>query len=1010
MRYNFTKTILALLFGLTAKVAIAQVNITGTVKDVKGEALFGVSVYLEKTTRGAVTDLDGTFKIENVKPGNYVLVFSYVGFKTERATIQVVVGKNTVVNKTLKEDEKNLNEMVVVGYGVQRKSEVTGSVSRIGGEKLNDMPAPSFEAQLQGKAAGVQVTVGSGLAGSASVIRIRGIASISAGGDPLYVIDGIPITQDYFINGNSGAMNNNPLASINPDDIESIDILKDAAATAIYGSRGANGVIIVTTKRGKDGGLKMEAGAQVGISLPTARPNMLQSKEYLQLYQEAWENDGNTGLARLPGGVTWEQALKTNTNWVDEMIGVGMKQNYHVSASQTIKKLAYFANVSYNDNGSFLVGNSYQRLSGRLNADYTLNKNIKMGITSSLSRGQNNRVDAAWSGGLGAAMSTALPIYPIYNEDGSWFTGGTNPMRALKLKDWRTVELRALNGAYIEYYARKNLTIRAQASYDYMDLTDYIYEPKALINSTHEGVSKKNPNWISNYNYVLTANYQWKIGLRHTFESLVGNEYQRNIHASQRQEAFNMTRPFYKQKPEAANLNVFSNPEQVYAFLSYFGRVNYRFLDRYFAQVTARVDGSSRFGLNNRYGFFPAVSAGWIISREEFMKSYKAISYAKLRASIGRNGNANLPNYQRFGTYSPAENQIRYAGNPTTYPTRLANDNLRWETSVVTDVSLDMGFFKDRITGELAYYFKRSKDVLAELQVPKSSGFSNYWDNVGQINNSGIELNMNARVIDKPSFKWNLSFNVARNFNKIVSIGVYSEDAVSGGTNDTRVVIGSPVGTNFLVRFSHIEAETGKPVYLDINGNKTYKWDPADRVAVGSVLPKAVGGITNQFTYKGWDVSMMWIYSFGANIYESSAKRQLGVVTDWNMREDLHDRWRKPGDQSEFPVLTQNTATYGSATPWINTTQWLHSGDYLRLRNLTIGYTLPKVWANQIKMNQIRAFVIATNFITITKFPGLDPEIARDFDNSTDRNMSANITYLTPPQEKSFSLGVNLSF
>lgn len=1010
MKRIFTLSLLGIVVLLTTITTADAQSIFGKVTDEKGESLLGVSVYLEGTTKGASSDINGLYRISDLDSGTYTLVFSYVGFVVEKQTVHLALKENKEINKKMKEDAQLLGESVIVGYGVQRKREVTGSVTTLNADEINDMPAPSFEAMLQGKAPGVQVIVGSGLAGSGSVIRIRGIASISAGGDPLYVIDGIPITQNYFIRGNSGAMNNNPLAAINPDDIESIQILRDAAATAIYGSRGANGVILVTTKRGKSGKLKVDFGASTGISLPTAKPNMLNSEQYLQLYQEAWENDGNTGLAKLPGGITWEQAKKTNTNWVDQMIGVGWKQNYHLSASKGTDKYTYYANVSYSKNGSYLVGNSYDRLSGRFNFDYNITKNLKVGMNTSISRGQNNRVNAGWSGGLGAAMSTALPIYPIKNEDGTWFTGGSNPVRIQELFKWRTVENRAINGGFIEWYPIKDLTIRAQASYDYMDITDRTYEPKELINSTHAGTAREYPNWINNYNTILTANYSKKINRKHYFNFMLGTEYQRSIMESKSVEITDISGPSWSHTGADSNTTTFSNPRQISAFLSYFGRVNYSFRDRYFFQVAARVDGSSRFGINYRYGFFPAFSAGWLISNEEFMRGYKWISFAKLRASIGKNGNASIPNYQRFGTYSPAENQIQYNGNPTTYPTRLENPNLRWETSIVTDVSLQLGFLKDRIQAEIGFYNKNTSDVLASLSVPKSTGFATYWDNVGSIYNRGIEFVATFHAIDRKKFKWTIVLNAARNYNKITSIGVYSEDAVSGGTNDTRIVVGSPVGTNFLVRFSHVDAQTGRPVYLDINGNQTYTWSPSDRVPVGSVLPKAIGGFTNTFRVRNWELSMLWAYSIGANIYESSAKRQLGVITDWNMRTEIFDRWRKPGDEATYPRLTLETQTYGSGTPWINTTQWVQDGSYARLRNLSIGYNAPEKFAKRLKLAGVKATFIATNIITITKFKGLDPEIARDFEDATDRNMSPNIVYLTPPQEMTFNLALNLSF
>jgi hypothetical protein len=327
---------------------------------------------------------------------------------------------------------------------------------------------------------------------------------------------------------------------------------------------------------------------------------------------------------------------------------------------------------------------------------------------------------------------------------------------------------------------------------------------------------------------------------------------------------------------------------------------------------------------------------------------------------------------------------------------------------------MELGMFQDRVVFEYSYYNKKATDVLLQVSLPPSTGYENYWDNVGEILNRGHEFAIKTRNL-VGTFQWDTDLNFSRNYNEIQSIGDYSEDAVSGGTNDTRVVVGEPVGTNFLVKFSHVDAETGKPVYLDINGEETMEWSPNDRVTVGSVLPKMVGGMTNNFRYKKWNAALVVVWSLGANIYDSSSKRQLGVVTDWNMRTELYNHWRQPGDQQEgdelmYPRLTQNTETYGSGTPWINTDMWLKGGDYLRFRRLAVGYTFDPIKIGKGNITNLRVEGSITNFLTITNFEGLDPEIARDFEDNTDRNMSQNITYLTPPQEKTYNLSINLNF
>jgi hypothetical protein len=351
------------------------------------------------------------------------------------------------------------------------------------------------------------------------------------------------------------------------------------------------------------------------------------------------------------------------------------------------------------------------------------------------------------------------------------------------------------------------------------------------------------------------------------------------------------------------------------------------------------------------------------------------------------------------------------------FPLKLENQNIRWETSNNYDIAIEAGFFKDRLTVELDYYRKETKDVLMYLAIPASIGFGNYWDNVGGILNQGLEFSFKSRNIINKDFQWSTNFNVARNFNEITSLGVYTEDAVSGGTNDTRVVVGKPVGTNYLIRWSRVDPANGKPIYLDINGNETYVYSNTNRTAVGKIIPDAIGGMTNTFRYKNWDLSILIIYSFGSNIYESSQKRQASLVTDWNMDERVYDRWQKPGDVSHFPRMTRDYRTYGLPDEWSNTTLWLKDGSYARLRNLTVGYNLSSASCKKMKLTSMRVSAIATNLFTWTNYDGLDPEIGRDSEGSNNgdlnssRNMgSQNITYLTPPQEKTFSVQVNIEF
>lgn len=1037
MRNNILWTLTGLLAG---GVLHAQ-TVTGVVRESKGETLPSASVLADGGKQGVFTGPDGRYTLK-LTPGSHTIEFSFIGYVKQRRTVELTAGQTLTLDIVLKEDAVAIGDVVVVGYGVQRRKEVTGSIAQVDAKQITAIQTPSFEAALQGQAAGVQVSQSSGVAGAGSLVRVRGVASISAGGDPLYVVDGIPITQEYFLRGNSGAMNNNPLASINPNDIESVEILKDAAATGIYGSRGANGVILITTKRGRKG-TTFEYSSRVGWGTAASRPNMTDTETYLSLRQEAWENDGGTGYVWLPNVTSplddpetrraaYQNALLTNTDWVGQTIGTGLKNAHSFGVRHGAEKYSLYGGIAYDDNQSYLLGNSYERISGRMNIDYRPIDRLTITGSTSISQGRNNRIDAAWSGGLGDAMSNALPYYPVrYDSDvlgdngdtlhraGEYFLwfdewGGTkNPVAVRELKKWRTTESRSISNLQLIYRLADDLHFKASGGFDYMHLREDQFNPGALSITTDLGTANRYANYILNWNYNATLDYAYELDDTQRLDFLVGSEFQRTDNFGYGLFFPNATGPVYEvdslsQEAASANRTV-NNPSQ-HSFLSYFARANYTLKDRYFFQATARVDGSSRFGRENRYGFFPSVSAGWVISDEPWFQS-ESVSFLKMRTSWGRTGNAALPDYARFGTYSARDNGITYAADSILFPLQPENPTLRWETSQTWDASVEMGLWKDRVTLQLAAYHKRSEDVLMNVSTPASMGFSNLWDNVATILNRGVEFSIKSRnLVGK--FEWTTDLNIARNYNELEDIGNYTPDAVSGGTNDSRVIVGRPVGSFYLVEHSHVDPATGLPVYLDLNGNETFDYNNDIRKYVGDGLPDIIGGMTNSFRYGRFDLSALATFSIGAKIFDSSAKRQLGVVSGWNMRTEKLDRWRQPGDEATYPRLTLDETTYGlpSGFPWWNTSLFVYDASYLRLRNLTVGYNLPDFDLGKTQFQSFRLAFNVTNLFTITNFPGLDPEVVRDFENAQDRNMSPNVTYLTPPQERAFTFSLTTNF
>lgn len=992
----------------------------------------GVSIAEKGTSNGVISDADGNYSI-SVGP-NATLVFSFVGMTSQ----EVTVGNQTSISIAMVSDVTSLSEVVVVGYGTQAKREVSGSISTVKGDKIMAVPTPSFEAALQGQAAGVQVIQGSGIAGSGSVIRIRGIASVSANGDPLYVVDGIPITANNFLqeaNWQNGAMNNNPLSAINPNDIESIEILKDASASGIYGSRGSNGVILITTKRGKNrtGKPVFEFSANVGTSSPVAKPNLYNSKQWLAVRQEAWELDGNTGAVWLPGysSVTstpaerlaaYQEASQHDTDWWDLVTQTGIKQQYNLSTSFTKKKFNVFLGASYSDNQSYIAGNQLKRYSARGNVDYTVSEQFDVSLSSSYSRGVNKRVRVAYTGGLGLAMSTALPIYPVYDENGDYFRtsasgNGNNPLFERDNFEGYTVDDRTINNLTLRYKPLKGLKLTLSGGYDRLNQNNDIWQSAALLGQAYNE-AERDTRIVDNFNVSGLAEYDYSISENQKLKVMIGSEYQQSVTSGVNNEVYqglDVRSTMFRNEGNFSNETRIANrlfvvEDDKWSFLSFFARANYSIKDKYFIQGTARADGSARFGPNNRYGFFPVLSGAWVISEEEFLKSNSVVSFMKLKAGFGITGNANFQNNQWIGTYTLNPNPV-YNGQPIRYPDKVENPDLKWETTKNFDLGLETSFFNDRIEAEIGYYQKNTEDVIMNLTIPNYNGFGSFYGNVGKIKNQGVEFTLSTVNFERESFKWTTSFNIAYNTNKVVSIGGYTPDAVSGGTNDTRIVEGYPLGTNYLIRFSHVDPATGRPVYLDKDGYETFDYnEERDRVPVGDVLPDAVGSFTNTFTYKGFDLSFMFVFVIGGDIYDSSSKRQLSFLSDWVTREDLNDRWRNPGDIAKYPKPTLTPSEHGNSKEWFNTDMWIYDASYMRLRSVTIGYNLPSDLLSKVKISKARVSLSGMNLLTFTKFPGLDPEVIRDFDNQTDRNMSPNITYLTPPQERSFNLSLNVTF
>jgi TonB-linked SusC/RagA family outer membrane protein len=1043
----------------------AQGRITGKVVDEDSNApLGGVSIKVALgggKVIGAFVGKDGKYEVRNVPAGTYEVTASYIGFKSQKKKVTVPESGDAVADFAMALDLLLLEEAVVVGYGTKQRRELTGAVATIQAKELENLPVTTIQGALQGKLSGVQVVQANGMPGSAFTIRVRGVGSISANSSPLYVVDGIPITTgDFGGDGGFGAnsvrsMNTDALSDLNLNDIESIDVLKDAAAAAIYGARAANGVVLITTKRGKAGITKISANYQQGYVSASNRLPLLNAQEWVDLYSEAWRNDGRTGEPQLPRGITREQALTRGTNWMDLILRTGLMREANISASGGNEKTQFFIGGTYRFEEGYVITNDFERIAGRLALDHQASDILKIGGSISINNNTNNRVPTAWGGGLGAAQSEALVIFPQTNPDGSLFFPRNqfpflNPIAQLKNRNFTTTTLRTLANIYgeLKIPGVEGLMLRSQAAIDVQDQQERAYvsaiiQPNNLPRGDDRRVNTFNWNSETYLTFDRTFDDIHKINI------VAGLSAQQSRQRSVGIFAQNFPNETINNPAAASGIQGYGG-ESAFGFVGYFGRLSYTLMDKYLLGASVRWDGSSRFGRENQFGFFPSASLSWIVSQEDFLKGNDILSFLKLGASWGLTGNAEIPDFGWRGTYGsgPAS---QYNGQPGTFPTRIENPFLTWERASSVDIAADFGLLGDRISGRINYFTRTNFDLLLNVAIPGSSGFNSVLQNVGRVENAGLEFSARSYIISTPDFSWVTDFNVTWLRNRVIDNANLPPDAV-GGPGETRTLPGFPLGSFFINRFAGVQASDGmvrvrrrvndqsvqqqtrfnsnfpnnreqiagrfvdttvfirggSPLFLDIDGNLTDEYNLADRVPQGNPYPTFIGGWTNTFNFKGFDVSILLTFQTGNNIYDDAGKRLIGNIGfggGWNQMRQTLNRWRQQGDVTDVPRLTLNASQRD-----INTTRFLYDGSFARLRNITIGYTFPESIVSAIGISRLRIYGMAQNLAVFTSFPGWDPELVRDVDAGQASNLGQGVTYLTPPQSRVFSFGINLDF
>lgn len=1000
----------------------ANITVKGTVTDEKGEKLPGVSIAIKGTTRGSTTNINGEFSI-TVSDNKAILVFSFVGYEPQ----EILINNQTNLNVTLKTDTKILDEVVVVGYGTVKKRDLTGSVVSIGSKELSEQPISSFNQALQGRVSGVQITNSSNAPGGGITVRVRGGNSISASNDPLYVIDGFPITNPSPASGSyNSASFPNPLASINPSDIESIEVLKDASATAIYGSRGANGVVLVTTKRGKEGQSNIDFEAYYGsqeitkmLDLVTAAQHTAGKNEQLRNLGFAERYGYTVAYPKKP------EEYGVGTNWQKEIYRVAPMQNYQLSFSGGTDKLRYAITGNYFNQDGIVITTNFKRYNMRLNLDAKINNKLKVGTNFTVSRSINNNVNEIGANGVIGAAVTISPASPVYDANGNYqllnvgpgsgFSSYPNPVAVANTSTNKLLSDRVLGNVFADISIVEGLTGRISVGADIFNTRRNIfYTPQTLVANTVNGYGSNGTSNNLNLLNENTLTYSKTIN-NHAFDVVTGVTFQSN----REERTFAEAQDFPNYTLGANNIGLANKPlpatgsVQEWGLNSYLGRINYRLNDRYLLTLTGRIDGSSRFGKNNKYGFFPSGALAWRVSDENFLKNSKTISDLKLRVSYGITGNDGIGLYNSLSSYATGRTVFGDVEALTTTANRLANPDLRWEKTSQFDIGFDLGLINNRIQMTADYYIKTTTDLLLGVQLPATTGFTSVTRNVGSLENRGFELGINTVNINK-AFTWRTSGNISFNRNKVLKLNDATEFFVSStfGTGTSIVRVGEPVGSFYGNVFDGIWQTTeeikaagaiaragdlpGALKYKDLNSDGVFN-EASDRKILGNGLPKFIFGLTNNFTFKGFDLSIFLQGVQGNTVY-NYARRTMDTSdpSATYLKSYYEGAWRADKPSLTLPSIRQWRATGTDSF-------YMEDGSFVRLKNISLGYVIP---FKTKFIKRARVYVSGQNLMTITKYRGYDPEVNSDFNSNT----SYGVDVYAYPAARTITVGGNLSF
>ena len=940
------------------------------------EPLIGVSILQKGTTNGVVTDIDGNYELQ-IQGGEATLVFSYIGLQTQELKVNARTG---VLNVAMEDDSHLMDDVVVVAYGVRKKGTIAGSVSTVKNDKLENVPAPSFDQALQGQTTGLSVISNSGEPSKAATFQIRGTNSINSGTSPLFILDGVPISSSDF-------------NTISPSDIESISVLKDASSTSIYGARAANGVVVITTKRGLSmDKAKVTFRAQYGFSqLAQNNWNMMNTAERIQYEKELG----------LDTGKDYDVLSRTNVNWLDMVFNDRAPlQNYEVSVNRATDRLNYFVSGGFYDQDGIAQSSTFRRYNMRANAEVKASDWLKVGTNSMVAYEEVEQADDG-SYALYTPISACrfmLPYWNPYNEDGSlasendgtWTGTGSNPIEWMANNPVTNKKYKVLSTVFAEITPIKNLTIRAQFGADYSHSTAFMQSFPSYIINNEMGTAGRNSSDMLNLTETTTVNYRWELNSDHSFNFLLGQEG-----VDYRSEGFQVittgqSNDFLTNISSGTRASSWADSTTSYSYLSFFGRGEYNYKDLYYADFSVRADASSRFGTGNRWAGFWSLGFMWNLKSEPFLKDIEWLSSAQIALSTGTSGNSSIPDYDHLALVSGKANYEDQAG---IYPSQSGNEDLSWEKLWSSNVALRLGFI-DRINLDIEFYNKKTTNML--MLVPDSyalTGEGEHWDNIGAMLNRGVEFNVSADVIRTKDFVWSVNANASYNKNKLLELynGVQEYEV---STTATKLVVGHSVSEFYINRYAGVNPANGDALWYTKDGQITNEFNEGDKVMTGKTFDAPwQGGFGTSLAWRGFSLAAQfswvadrWMFNNDRYFEESN-----GLYAAYNQSKRLlYDRWKQPGDITDIP-------RHG-VTPQFDD-RFLENASFLRLKNVTLAYAFPQRLLSKTNFfSSARIYLQGQNLLTFTGFTGLDPE------------SSSNVYKAQYPMSRQFTLGVEVSF